>query len=137
MRVDSNRPVRNAAPRRGSKAVSGTERGFSDLLAHEAAPAAPAAPAAGVGGLLALQELGDATAERRRAAMARGFDLLDRLDELRVGLLTGTLDRGMLTSIAQRVRTARSAVDDPGLAAVLDEIELRTAVELAKLGETP
>ena len=133
MRVESNRPLRSVSSKRDGKTASGATRTFGDLLTGDAAPAAPAAPAAGLGGLLAVQEVGDATAERRRA-LAHGFNLLDRLDELRVALLTGRLDRDALTNLAQGVKSARSSVDDPGLAAVLDEIELRAAVELAKLG---
>jgi hypothetical protein len=35
--------------------------------------------------------------------------------------------------LAQLVRARRDQVDDPRLIAILDEIELRAAVELAKL----
>lgn len=42
--------------------------------------------------LLALQEVPDATA-RRSAGVKRGFDLLDRLDEIRMGLLLGQFRR--------------------------------------------
>jgi class II flagellar assembly regulator FliX len=137
MRVDSNRPLRNVSSKRDAKTASGAERTFGDLIAGDTAPAPPAAPAVGIGSsLLVVQEVGDATAERRRA-LARGFSLLDRLDELRLALLAGRVDRDALTGLAQSVRSARSGVDDPALTAVLDEIELRAAVELAKLGQVP
>jgi hypothetical protein len=133
MRIESNRSLRNVSSKRDGKRDSAAGSVFGDLLAGDAAAAAPAPPALGVGSLLAVQELPDATAERRRA-MDRGLDILDRLDELRLALLDGRLDRETLTGLAQSVRSARSTVDDPGLAAVLDGIELRAAVELAKLG---
>jgi Class II flagellar assembly regulator len=136
MRVESNRPVRNVSSKRDAKAASGAGPSFGDLLAGDAAPAAASLPAMGVSSLLAAQEIPDATAERRRG-VARGFDLLDRLDELRLALLDGRLDGDTLAGLAQSVRSARSTVDDPGLAAVLDGIELRAAVELAKLGHGP
>jgi hypothetical protein len=59
--------------------------------------------------------------------------MLDRLDEIRHGLLTGTLSRARLGELNDLVREQRGAVGDPGLAQVLDEIELRARVELAKL----
>jgi hypothetical protein len=136
MRVDSNRPLRNVSSKRDAKTASGAARTFGDLLAGDTPPAASTTPAVGVGSLLLVQEVGDATGERRRA-LARGFDLLDRLDELRLALLAGGLDRDTLEGLAESVKSARSAVDDPGLAAVLDAIELRAAVELAKLGRAP
>ncbi len=86
--------------------------------------------------LLALQEVPDATA-RRSAGLKRGAELLDRLDEIRIALLTGAMPQERLGQIVRLVRSRREAFDDPKLAAVLDEIELRAAVELAKLGQYP
>ena len=66
--------------------------------------------------------------------MAQGEDLLDELDQIRIGLLTGSLPRATLERLAARVEAKRHRVDDPSLIQILDEIELRAAVELAKLG---
>jgi hypothetical protein len=66
----------------------------------------------------------------------RGSTLLDRLDELRLGLLAGVLPRERLDELARIARTARDSVDDPGLSLILDDIDLRVAVELAKLDRT-
>jgi hypothetical protein len=63
----------------------------------------------------------------------RGATLLDRLDELRLGLLAGVLPRERLDELARTARTARETVDDPRLSLILDDIDLRVAVELAKL----
>ena len=64
--------------------------------------------------------------------MVRGRKLLDRLDEIRFGLLTGGLPRGTLVRLAQELGEQREGVTDPKLSAILDEIELRARVELAK-----
>jgi hypothetical protein len=48
-------------------------------------------------------------------------------------LLDGALTASVLTSLGAELRTAREATDDPGLESVLAQIELRAAVELAKL----
>ena len=64
----------------------------------------------------------------------RAEDMLDHLDDIRLGLLMGAIPISKLTSLVQVVKDQRDQVDDPRLASVLDEIEVRAAVELAKLG---
>jgi hypothetical protein len=118
-----------AAPRRAQAA------GFS--VTEDAASSGAAAPSAlravgGIDALMALQGVEDPT-ERRRHAVKRGRLALDVLDELKIGLLGGTLTPTMLT----RLRAAASHLTDgsgeAGLDAVLGEIELRVEVEIAKL----
>jgi hypothetical protein len=87
----------------------------------------------GVSTLLTVQEIGDPIAERKRA-VRRGQDMLDRLDELRHGLLMGSFPAEKLDSLLATVRRQHDRVADPRLREVLREIELRAAVELAKLG---
>lgn len=87
-----------------------------------------------VDALFAAQSVNDATDEEgRRRLIRRGKDLLDTLDDLRIGLLTGTIPQNRLADLAHMVRMQRDAVADPRLASLLDEIELRAEVELAKL----
>ena len=59
--------------------------------------------------------------------------MLDRLDDIRLGLLTGTVSKERLTELSRMARVRRGETDDPRLVEVLDEIELRAEVELAKL----
>jgi hypothetical protein len=84
--------------------------------------------------LLALQEVPDAT-QRGSAGVRRGFDLLDRLDEIRMGLLMGSIPADRLGNLVRMVRARRDGVMDPKLNSILDDIELRAMVELAKLGQ--
>jgi hypothetical protein len=86
----------------------------------------------GVEALLALQDVESPT-DRKRRSVRRAGRLLDELDSLKAALLGGELSPGQLDSLARAVREQRSATDDPKLEAVLDEIETRAAVELAKL----
>lgn len=101
-------------------------------------------PAANVGGLEALlaaqmvdgvDAAGDEEGRRRRqqAMLQRGEDILDRLEELRIGLLLGHVPKDRLAGLSRLVREQREDAQDPQLAALLDEIELRAEVELAKL----
>jgi hypothetical protein len=59
--------------------------------------------------------------------------LLDRLDDLRLALLAGGLSPGQISELQRVVMSERALVDDPRLLAVLDQIDLRARVELAKL----
>lgn len=134
MRVESNRPLKPSALRRGDRAREAGGASFAEALAEGEAPAplTGAAPASAVTTLLALQEIEDATARRRRG-LRRGERLLDQLDEIRRGLLAGVLPHSSLTRLRQELSEARAATLDPRLDEVLAEIELRAAVELAKL----
>lgn len=91
-----------------------------------------AAPLAALDSILALQGVEDATAGRSKG-LARGQQLLEVLDELREGLLTGTLPRATLHRLAGAVSARTDQFSDPQLQPILDEIELRAQVELAKL----
>jgi len=86
----------------------------------------------GVEALLALQDVESPT-ERKRRSVKRAGRLLDELDGLKVALLGGELSGAQLDNLARTIREQRSATDDPQLESLLDEIETRAAVELAKL----
>ena len=104
----------------------------------EASPAAPAAGVTGVSSidaLLALQAVGDPT-ERKRRAVGRASRILDVLDEVKIALLDGEVSPGALDRLMGAVREQREQTEDPRLEGVLDEIELRAAVELAKVGRS-
>ena len=115
----------------GSKSSS-----FSKALGSNPAPAPSSVSGSGalgpVDALLALQEV-SGEPNRRAEARQHGEDLLDHLDELRLALLDGRLPRAVIERLAAVVGAQRIKVDDPHLVQVLDEIELRAAVELAKL----
>lgn len=86
----------------------------------------------GVDALLALQDVGGPL-ERKRRAVRRAGRILDVLDELKLALLDGELSLGQLERLSRAIRDERGLTDDPKLEELLDEIELRAAVEMAKL----
>lgn len=88
-----------------------------------------------VDGILAVQEVPTATDGRSRG-IKHGYSILDQLDEMRLGLLTGSLSSTRLAALGQEIEEVRETVIDPQLSAILDDIELRAAVELAKLDKT-
>lgn len=102
--------------------------------ARELAAPASAGGAAMVGSLdalIALQGTADPT-ERRRRAMRRAGRLLDVLDEVKLAVLDGVSSVPALERLGAAVREQRDGVDDPRLQALLDQIETRAAVELAR-----
>jgi hypothetical protein len=86
----------------------------------------------GVDALLALQDVGGPL-ERRRRSVRRAGRILDVLDGLKLALLGGELSTHDVEALRRAVREQREATDDPRLEAVLDEIETRAEVEVAKL----
>lgn len=135
MKINGPGAIRAAEIRRRKPQKDAGSRSFSVDRADEERSGAPvaAAPALSpVGALLALQEV-DEPFNERRGAMRRGHFLLDRLDDIRHALLVGTLPREHLRILAEAAREQRPEVEDPRLGQILDEIELRAAVELAKL----
>jgi len=87
---------------------------------------------AAVESILTLQGIDDSTSGRSRG-LAHGQHLLDMLDEVRDGLLAGGIPRATLNRLANAVGRRQEGFADPKLQNVLDEIELRARVELAKL----
>jgi hypothetical protein len=90
----------------------------------------------GLGGILAAQSVdedGKPDHKERQRRAQRGVDILDRLEEVRRGLLMGTVPKDRLQQLAHLVREKRERGTDPIIARLLDEIELRAEVELAKL----
>jgi hypothetical protein len=132
----STRPA-TSVRKAGGTASTGSS-GFAKALSDSQPSHGPAMPVSvgftDLNTVLALQEAPDATRGRaKKRAQERGNLMLDHLEEIRMGLLMGTIPMAKLEQLAQLVRAKREQIDDPKLLAILDEIELRAAVELAKL----
>ena len=93
-----------------------------------------AQPLATLDTLVTLQEVPDRNQARKRA-VKRASDMLDALEGIRLDLLAGIVPAPRLAALLRLVRHQRDQIEDPRLAHVLDEIELRARVELAKLGQ--
>ncbi|MEQ8504068.1 MAG: flagellar assembly protein FliX [Rhodospirillales bacterium] len=138
--------VSNIGPAKGvDKAKRKSGAASSDAFADDLRAATTDAPeqasgtvggnaVAGVGAVLAVQAADDATQGRSKGLlMARGDRLLDRLEDLQMALLTGRMPKEKVIELAQALREKRPTSDDSDLNALIDEIELRAEVELAKL----
>ena len=83
--------------------------------------------------LMALQGVDDPL-ERKKRAVAKGRNALDVLDSLKIGLIDGSVDGSTLSRLKVAAEGLTEESGDSGLDAVLGEINLRVAVELAKAG---
>ena len=100
----------------------------------ESRPAQAPRAAGGIDALLAMQGVEDST-ERRNPSVARGRNALDLLDEMKIGLLSGSLHSSTVARLRAAAADLKSTSGDQGLDQVLSEIELRVEVELAKAGQ--
>ena len=122
----------------GKARATGGGQGFQlPTVGGASAPAAAASvsslsPVMNVSALLALQDVGTPT-ERKRKAVRRAARMLDALDEMKLNLLSGEPTLNSLTKLQQAIKDQREGTEDPKLEEILNEIETRAAVELAKL----
>jgi hypothetical protein len=137
MKVEGPGSLRNSGATKRAGHSNGSLAGAFARALHGSDEAA----ASGVNGaqatgainpLLNFQEVEDSTSGPSKAK-ARAEDLLDLLDEIRHALLSGGLPESRLNALSQVVQSRREEVDDPRLVEILDEIDLRAQVELAKL----
>lgn len=126
MKVETTYAQSRTTIRRAARSGGGEFARALDAARGAAAPQETRALAESTS-LLAAQEVGADETERRR-----GHAVLDRLDELRLGLLAGGLSRRSLERLGALVAAERARAVDPRLAQILDEIDLRAKVELAK-----
>lgn len=132
-------PGRPTAASGGKNKNVSAKSGEKFSLAEDATEAAnsagvsTASPIGSVDALVALQGVDDAT-EGNRKAMEKGEDLLEKLEEIRDGLLIGTISADRLLKLKETLASYNLSGADPKLAEIVRDIEVRAAVELAKFG---
>jgi|TARA_B100002003_G_C13826793_1_gene406615 hypothetical protein len=138
MKISGSGSIRSGAARRVERKGGGGGAKFrieTGAAAEAVGQAQATASVAGVGSLLALQEVPDAT-EKRRQAVQRSGDILDELYQLRIGLMAGSVPRQRLRRLMKLLRNRPGGYADPQLDSIISDIEVRAAVELAKLERT-
>jgi len=137
MRVSGPGRVGGSQKAKGTKSASKTGAKFSvpeqesDVVASS--NVASASPIVSVDAIMALQGMDDSVSSNKQA-MHRGADLLERLEDIRHGLLIGSIPVERLKQLQTTLSEMDLTASDPKLAEIIGEIELRAAVELAKLG---
>jgi hypothetical protein len=124
----------------GDKSKDKGGQSFEVSAADDSAPAETAAPLnatsqiAYVDALLAMQGAEDPGERASRGRMRRrALDVLDELERIRTSLMLGTLTIGHLLNVADVVTSHRERIDDPQMTSILDEIDLRAQIEIAKM----
>lgn len=121
----------NPALRRNGAGFSVAEAATSGSTAKPAV--ASAGQLMGMDAILALQGTeDDPLTGRRRRQIRRAHGLLDSLETVKIALLSGDVETDRLLNLKAQLDTEREAIDDPRLESLLDEIETRAMVELAK-----
>jgi hypothetical protein len=133
MRIDgTNAATLSARPAAARRAGAGGTFSLSEFeQTSSSAPTTATRSVTGLDSLLALQGVEDST-EKKKRGVAKGRKALDVLDELRVGMLAGGFDGPALSRLKAAAQGLTDETGDPGLDAVLSEIDLRVAVEIAK-----
>lgn len=134
MKVDQTRRNSVAGVKRssGSRGVASSD--FDSLLISEQKIDAVAASnrISSVDAVVALQEItGDNTDER--GAKNRANLILDKLEDIRMGLLMGQIPKSNLDELSRILIVARENSIDANLLEIIEDIELRAKIELAKL----
>jgi len=133
-RIEGPSSVRPATTiRKTSKSSSASGSSFSTHLeeTEESSGVHSTGATNAVSGVLNIQEVDDALARAARGKL-RAEDILDKLDDLKLDLLNGNLSPTKLQRLSETVNARRAEVTDPNLTQILDEIDLRAQVELAK-----
>ncbi len=136
MRIYGPNGTTLGSPAASSKRTTSTGFSLPDAASTPETRAAVAPKAtANIDALLAMQSIEEEPAERRKRSVQRGRGALDVLDDLKIGLLSGNFDASTVSWLRDAAANLKSSSGDPGLDAVLSEIELRVEVELAKAGQ--
>ncbi len=132
--INKNKEITSGTKIRKSAGGESFSAYLKEASKSESAPVSAGGSLSSTDILLAAQMVdADDEKELRRRAVNRGKTLLEKLEEIRDGLLLGTISKDRLMEISRYVRERRINSDDPRLEEIIAEIELRVEVELAKL----
>ena len=139
MKIQGPGPTQGPSKAGSKKKVGGDGGGasFGSFVAEETPAQAEPSQAQAIAkmdALLAVQGAEDPTQGPARKRMRkRATDLLDGLDQIRMAMLNGQLTVGHMIDVADVVASHRETITDPQLTSIMDEIDLRAQVELAKM----
>ena len=134
MKVDQTRrnSLASVKSSSGNRGVESSD--FDSLLISEQKIDAVAATnrISSVDAVVGLQEItGDNTDER--GAKNRANLILDKLEDIRMGLLLGQIPKTNLEELSKILILTRENSIDSNLLEIIEDIELRAKIELAKL----
>ena len=134
MKVDQTRrnSLPGVKPSSGSRGVKSSN--FDSLLISEQKidPVASNNRISSVDAVVGMQEITDDNKDER-GAKNRANLILDKLEDIRMGLLLGEIPKSNLEELSKVLQVARENSVDSKLLEIIDDIELRAKIELAKL----
>ncbi len=138
MKIQGPKQTSGTSSTKKTSKPSSPDGGFGDFMSAGSAQSAGATSApqsmTAVDALLAIQSVEDPTQKAaKKRMMARADNVLKELDDLHMAMLRGGVSMSHMVGIADMVATHKEKVTDTKLAALLDEIDLRAQVELAKM----
>ncbi len=137
MKIEGPKRTDAASTSKKSGKTSAAGGSFGDFIAQapkQAAATHSTQSIAQLDSLLALQGAESPTERASRGRMRkRAISVLEELDKMRLAMLNGNLTVGHMIDIADVVASHREKIMDPKLTAIMDEIDLRAQVELAKM----
>ena len=134
MRVNS---TQNTSTGQNSKKVSQKSSSTFSLAGTEKKSSRAASTStnavSNIDALLALQNVDDIDVrEKRRRAIKHGEDILSSLENLKISLLSGQISQKQLMSLKQLLQKRPEFYEDSQLKDILDHIDMRAQIELAK-----
>ena len=140
MKIPEIKSTRAQSEKKTQKADESGGTSFTDHLAPARGPVSKADASGNAGAVVAVSSIlsvqeveGEAKEDQQlRRLIQWGEDILDQLDKIRHDLLVGAIPLDRLSGLAQAMRDRKMNISDPGLLALINEIELRAEVEIAK-----
>ena len=134
MKVDQTRrnSLPGVKPSSGSRGVKSSN--FDSLLISEQKidPVTSTNRISSVDAVVGMQEITDDNKDER-GAKNRANLILNKLEDIRMGLLLGEIPKSNLEELSKVLEVARESSVDSKLLEIIDDIELRAKIELAKL----
>ena len=136
MKVDPARRTNVSNTKRSKGTVKSTDLAFTSVLDAELRTEQSTANLkVSTVDALSPVELEMADSDKKHAN-SRAALILDRLEDIRQGLLIGAISKPRLEELAGTIKETRDSALNPEMSDILDEIELRAKVELAKLEDS-
>lgn len=141
MKIDGTKSSSDIKKKKSASKTSSGGGEFGAMMASQGSSGADASLGASMSSsiasvdvLLAAQSAEDpAQGKAKKRMVVRASSILDKLNDVKMSMLSNDINVGHLISIADVVATHREQIIDPEMSAILDEIDLRAHVELAKL----
>ena len=135
MRINSSKNISSTGTTKKSRKSEGG-KGFNPIENEEVSHAPAVSHSMGISdidAILALQSVDNVNGDERKKQAVHHADLmLNELEALKVSLLSGQATQAQLIKLKNLLDSKPDYTEDSGLVDILNQINLRVSVELAK-----